>query len=72
MPRRYPVYSDTVSLNLESIEPCLAGPKRPQDRVLLGEMKAVFDQASSGILRRQNPAPWEWWHHGSMKAAGRP
>ncbi len=39
-----PVYSDIVSLNLDSIEPCLAGPKRPQDRVLLKEMKPVFDK----------------------------
>ena len=38
-----PVYSDIVSLNLSSIDPCLAGPKRPQDRVLLKEMKPVFD-----------------------------
>ena len=37
-----PVYSDIVRLNLESIEPCLAGPKRPQDRVPLKDMKTVF------------------------------
>lgn len=30
-----PVFSDTLSLNLQDIEPSLAGPKRPQDRILL-------------------------------------
>ncbi len=39
-----PAYSDIVNLNLESIDPCLAGPKRPQDRVLLKEMKTGFDK----------------------------
>jgi aconitate hydratase len=39
-----PVYSDIVRLDMETIEPCVAGPKRPQDRVLLKEMKLAFDQ----------------------------
>lgn len=39
-----PAYSDIVRLDLDAIEPCLAGPKRPQDRVLLKEMKPAFDQ----------------------------
>jgi aconitate hydratase len=38
-----PVYSDIVRLNLDSIDPCLAGPKRPQDRVLVKNMKTGFD-----------------------------
>ncbi len=33
------IYSDTVSLDLGSIEPSLAGPSRPQDRVPLGQAK---------------------------------
>ncbi|MBI4368097.1 MAG: aconitate hydratase AcnA [Candidatus Omnitrophica bacterium] len=37
-----PVFSDTVELDLDSVEPCLAGPKRPQDRVLLKESKTAF------------------------------
>src|SRR5439155_11805057 len=28
-----PVYSDTLSLDLSTVEPSLAGPRRPQDRV---------------------------------------
>jgi aconitate hydratase len=38
-----PVYSDIVRLNLDSIDPCLAGPKRPQDRVLVNNMKTGFN-----------------------------
>jgi len=39
-----PVFTDTLQLDLSTIEPCLAGPKRPQDRVPLGEISKVFDQ----------------------------
>src|SRR6201999_295445 len=30
-----PTYSDTLELDLDSVEPSLAGPKRPQDRISL-------------------------------------
>ncbi|MFQ5578823.1 MAG: aconitate hydratase, partial [Anaerolineae bacterium] len=40
-----PVFSDTHSLDLNDVEPSLAGPKRPQDRVRLPEMKQSFRQA---------------------------
>jgi len=40
-----PVYTDTLSLDLATVEPSLAGPKRPQDRVPLGAMKASFASA---------------------------
>ncbi len=39
-----PVFTDVITLDLSSIEPSLAGPKRPQDRVLLNEVMQVFDQ----------------------------
>jgi len=39
------IYSDTVELSLDSIEPSLAGPKRPQDRVSLRNAKAAFQVA---------------------------
>ncbi len=32
-------YTDVLELNMSTVEPSLAGPKRPQDRVALGEMK---------------------------------
>ena len=37
-----PRYSDTLSLDLSSVEPSLAGPKRPQDRVLLRSSKQTY------------------------------
>src|SRR6202158_4172490 len=36
------VYSDTLELDLATVEPSLAGPRRPQDRVPLREAKRVF------------------------------
>jgi aconitate hydratase len=35
-------YSDTLELDLATVEPSLAGPKRPQDRVRLGDVKESF------------------------------
>jgi aconitate hydratase len=40
-----PEFTDTLELDLASVVPSLAGPKRPQDRVLLSEMKEVFKKA---------------------------
>jgi aconitate hydratase len=37
-----PVYSDTLSLDLSTVTPSLAGPKRPQDRIDLHEVKRNF------------------------------
>jgi aconitate hydratase len=40
-----PTYSDTLALDLGTVLPSLAGPKRPQDRIALTDMRAAF-QAS--------------------------
>ena len=37
-----PVFTETLELDMSTIEPCLAGPKRPQDRVRLRSLKAAF------------------------------
>jgi aconitate hydratase len=37
-------YSSTLELDMGSVQPSLAGPKRPQDRVLLSGMKANFEE----------------------------
>jgi aconitate hydratase len=37
-----PIFTDVLKLELASIEPSLAGPKRPQDRVSLKEVKSSF------------------------------
>ena len=39
------VYSDILELDLSTVEPCLAGPKRPQDRVPLKDLKTNFLQS---------------------------
>ena len=40
-----PQFTDTLELDLASVVPSLAGPKRPQDRVALSDMKSVFESA---------------------------
>jgi aconitate hydratase len=40
-----PTFSDEIELDLGTVEPSLAGPKRPQDRVSLSESQIVFQQA---------------------------
>ena len=38
------VYSDTLDLDMAAVEPSLAGPKRPQDRIALKRAKTSFGQ----------------------------
>ncbi len=40
-----PRFTDTLALDLSTVEPSLAGPKRPQDRIALGQMKGAFEGA---------------------------
>ena len=46
-----PVYSEYIELDVSTVVPSLAGPKRPQDRVLLSESKASFE-ASLGAYTK--------------------
>ena len=39
-----PVYSKSLALDLSTVEPSLSGPKRPQDRVALSNMKSSFQE----------------------------
>ncbi|MFN2255749.1 MAG: aconitate hydratase AcnA [Candidatus Promineifilaceae bacterium] len=39
-----PDYTDVVELDLDSVEPSLAGPKRPQDRIALSDMKETYQK----------------------------
>ena len=43
-------YSSTLSLDLTTVEPSVAGPKRPQDRVLLSQAAASFTQQLPELL----------------------
>ncbi|HJP87122.1 MAG TPA: aconitate hydratase AcnA [Gemmatimonadaceae bacterium] len=47
-----PIFSDTLELDLRTVEPSLAGPKRPQDRVPLKLSKKMFKEALQADLER--------------------
>ena len=51
-----PVYSDTLELNLATVEPSMAGPRRPQDRVGLREVPSKFAEALP-TLKKPAPVP---------------
>ncbi|MGP1384215.1 MAG: aconitate hydratase AcnA [Thainema sp.] len=40
-----PIFTDSLELDLSTVEPSLAGPKRPQDRVLLSNVAAQFKES---------------------------
>ncbi len=45
-----PEYDDLLELNLADVRPSLAGPKRPQDRVLLGNVREAFRTAYPAVF----------------------
>jgi aconitate hydratase len=47
-----PVFSDTIELDLSTVEPSLAGPKRPQDRVPLRQSKQMYLDAFHGDMEK--------------------
>ena len=51
-----PVFTDTLDLDLDTVLPSMAGPKRPQDRVLLSESKAGFLAALEGEFKKPGEA----------------
>jgi aconitate hydratase len=50
-PRREASYSEYLELDLSTVVPSIAGPKRPQDRISLSEAKTAFRQALAGYAR---------------------
>ena len=48
-----PEFTDTLELDLGSVVPSLAGPKRPQDRVALADMQATFKKALSAPIKER-------------------
>jgi len=49
-----PLFTDTLELDMSSIEPSLAGPKRPQDRVLLSEVDDQFNHELEHTYKKHN------------------
>ncbi len=77
-PKHVPSFTDTLHLDLGDVQPCMAGPKRPQDRVLLGEVKQSFYSSLDAMLNRpaggapSNPTKTDAGHtidHGSVVIA---
>ena len=71
-------YSELLSLDLTTVEPSLAGPKRPQDRVVLSKAGESFTQALPSLLKLKakaaaaapaGVAPNNWEQEGGNPAA---
>jgi aconitate hydratase len=52
-------YSDVLELDLSTVEPSVAGPKRPQDRVPLGETRRSFEDALPTLLKPGQANPFK-------------
>jgi aconitate hydratase len=51
-----PVFTDTLELDMSSVEPSLAGPKRPQDRVVLSQAASGFEGELAGQFGKADDA----------------
>jgi aconitate hydratase len=74
-----PTFTKVVRLDLSTVEPSLAGPKRPQDRIPLSNMKPAWRQALTSVYGKQptNGTPEGRWegeggHKIESKAAAHP
>ncbi|MBZ5550071.1 MAG: aconitate hydratase AcnA [Acidobacteriia bacterium] len=66
-------YSELLSLDLATVEPSLAGPKRPQDRVVLSKAGESFEKALPSLIKAAKGEPKApangRLHHGSVVIA---
>ena len=53
-PSQEPVYSEYIELDLTTVQPSLAGPKRPQDRILLAEAMPSFRDALRNYVQHED------------------
>ncbi|MCI0592925.1 aconitate hydratase AcnA [Chromohalobacter sp.] len=70
-PGAEPIFTDVLHLDMNEVESSLAGPKRPQDRVALTDMKSTFEKILSD--RKPDAAPTEqgkWLSEGGQTAVG--
>ena len=57
-PAREPVYSEYLELDLSTVVPSIAGPKRPQDRIVLSRAKESFQEVLSAYASQPSkPTP---------------
>jgi aconitate hydratase len=66
-----PVCTDTLYLDITTVQPCIAGPKRPQDRINLTEAKASFAKGFEGLSDVAAPVKGKDFalHHGDVVIA---
>lgn len=48
-----PIFTDMLELDISTVKSCLAGPKRPQDRVALSNMKQEFNKALTAPIKER-------------------
>ncbi|MCD2109526.1 aconitate hydratase AcnA [Rhodococcus rhodochrous] len=56
-PSREPEFSEYLELDLSTVVPSIAGPKRPQDRILLSESKAAFRRDIHNYVEEHEATP---------------
>jgi len=54
-PAAEPVFTKTLELDMASVVPSLAGPKRPQDKVILPEVDELFNRDLKEVYRKDKP-----------------
>jgi len=70
-----PLFTDSLLLNLSDVQPSLAGPKRPQDRVELTQLSSAFDSLLTDLNRQSEKntayqtADGMTLHHGDVVIA---
>ncbi|GLI98096.1 aconitate hydratase AcnA [Sphingobium sp. BS19] len=50
-----PVFTDTLELDMGTVQPSLAGPKRPQDKVILSQVDDVFNADLEKVYKKSAP-----------------
>ena len=56
-PAQEPVYSEYLELDLSTVVPSIAGPKRPQDRIPLSDAKSSFRKSVHEYVEENHPTP---------------
>ena len=51
-----PEFSATLELDLSTVKPCVAGPKRPQDRIALDSLKATWNKLMVDVFGKPVPS----------------
>jgi aconitate hydratase len=52
-----PIFTDTLALDLSTVQPTIAGPRRPHDKVLLSQAKASFQKALGEMKKNGGEKP---------------